>query len=204
MASERQIEANRKNAEKSTGPKTPDGKATSSQNALKTGLDAKSEVLRCESRPEYDLLIAEYYARFQPAIPEERSLVDDLIEAEWLSRRYRSSLTLICERHFYESGTDSFGKVFTDKCETICRAQRCLNQTKRNFALALKQLTSLQAKRAAHPEQYAYEPPPNKPLNPELASFLIPATAPSAKPPAFATETPIAPNPLEEIPPIAA
>jgi hypothetical protein len=54
MASDRQIEANRKNAEKCTGPRTEAGKEKSSQNALKTGLDAKSEVLRFESRPEYE------------------------------------------------------------------------------------------------------------------------------------------------------
>jgi hypothetical protein len=215
MATEKQIAANRANAEKSTGPKTIKGKATSSQNAVKTGLDAKSEVMRCESRPEYDLLIAEYYARFQPAIPEERCLVDDLIQAEWLGRRYLSSATLIWERHFYETGTDSVGKVFTDKSETLCRAQRCINQTKRNFALALKQLTALQAKRAADPDQYTYEPPPApEPPQPETVgpapneppatsnesaesgSFLTPAAAP----PATSTDSRITSQLPEEIP----
>ena len=42
MATDRQIEANRKNAQKCTGPRTEKGRARSSQNALKTGLDAKS------------------------------------------------------------------------------------------------------------------------------------------------------------------
>jgi hypothetical protein len=80
MASNRQIEANRKNAQHCTGPRTEKGKATSSQNALKTGLDAKSEVLRFESRPDYEALIAEFYARYQPTVPEDRSLVDMLID----------------------------------------------------------------------------------------------------------------------------
>jgi hypothetical protein len=221
MPTERQIAANRENAKKSTGPNTEKGKAISSQNAVKTGLDARSEVMRCESRPEYDLLIAEYYARFQPAIPEERCLVDDLIQAEWLGRRYLTSATLIWERHFYETGSDSVGKAFTDKSETLCRAQRCINQTKRNFALALKQLTALQAKRAADPEQYAYEQPPapeppqpetvdpepDEPANAKLASFLTPDPAPLPKPPALATESALTfglPDELpEEIPPIA-
>ena len=78
MPTEKQIAANRANAKKSTGPNTEKGKATSSRNAVKTGLDARSEIIRYERRHEYDLLIAEYYARFQPAIPEERCLVDDL------------------------------------------------------------------------------------------------------------------------------
>ena len=217
MATEKQIAANRANAKKSTGPNTEKGKATSSQNAVKTGLDAKSEVMRCESRPEYDLLIAEYYARFQPAIPEERCLVDDLIQAEWLGRRYLSSATLVWEREFYKTGSQSVGQVFIDKSETLCRAQRCINQTKRNFALALKQLNTLQAKRAADPEQYAYDPPPAlqpivpepvapviaEPSAPELGSFLTPEPAPLPKPPALATESVIAIPIPEEIPPLA-
>jgi hypothetical protein len=221
MATERQIAANRANATKATGPTSIEGKAISSQNAVKTGLDAKSEVMRCESRPEYDLLIAEYYARFQPAIPEERGLVDDLIQAEWLGRRYASTATLIWERRFYELESTSVGQVFIDKSETICRAQRCINQTKRNFALALKQLNELQAKIAANPDDYAYEPPPppqpvptptleptpaesaNEPLNPKLVSFLTPAPTLPAKPLARPSEPVFTLPDPEEIPPIA-
>jgi hypothetical protein len=39
MSTEAQINANRLNAQKSTGPRTPEGKAASSLNALKSGPD---------------------------------------------------------------------------------------------------------------------------------------------------------------------
>ena len=42
MATEKQINANRQNAQKSTGPKTAEGKAAVSQNAVKHGLFAQS------------------------------------------------------------------------------------------------------------------------------------------------------------------
>src|SRR5579863_8249898 len=103
MASDRQIEANRKNAEKCTGPRTEKGRAISSQNALKTGLDAKSEVLRFESRQDYEALIAAFYDRYHPTVPEDRALVDMLIRSEWLLRRYTAIDTAVWEHDFYQN-----------------------------------------------------------------------------------------------------
>jgi len=103
MASQKQIDANRKNSELCCGPRTIAGKAVSSQNALKTGIDSKSEVMRCESRADHEQLIAEYYARFRPTLPEERALVDLLIKSEWLSRRYMSVECAIWERGFVDA-----------------------------------------------------------------------------------------------------
>jgi len=48
MSTQEQLNANRKNAEKSTGPKTADGKAISSQNAVKHGFFAKNDVISGE------------------------------------------------------------------------------------------------------------------------------------------------------------
>ena len=45
MATEKQIAANRRNAAKSTGPRSPEGKARSSMNALKSGVDAEAEII---------------------------------------------------------------------------------------------------------------------------------------------------------------
>ena len=53
MATRRQIKAFRKNAKHSTGPRTPEGKARSSQNARKHGLFARDTLLPDENPEEF-------------------------------------------------------------------------------------------------------------------------------------------------------
>ncbi len=53
MASKKQIEANRKNSKKSTGPKTEEGKAKSSMNALKHGLTSQKVWLNEEEKKDF-------------------------------------------------------------------------------------------------------------------------------------------------------
>ena len=55
MSTEMQIKANRQNAQKSTGPRTQDGKEAVSQNAVKHGLCASKNVIKTESQEEYNL-----------------------------------------------------------------------------------------------------------------------------------------------------
>ena len=73
MSSLRQIEANRRNAQKSTGPTSVTGKAASSMNALKTGIHAKSLLLPSEKLADLELLIDEYYDHHNPTTPEALS-----------------------------------------------------------------------------------------------------------------------------------
>ncbi len=87
MATERQIEANRLNAQKSTGPRTPEGKAAVRFNALKHGLDAGLLVIPGEDPEELDALIFEYYEQFRPETPVSRYLVDTLVQCDWSRRR---------------------------------------------------------------------------------------------------------------------
>ena len=154
MATDKQIEANRRNAQHCTGPKSASGKATSSQNALKTGLHAKSDVIATESHEDYETLIAEYYVCHQPATPEQRSLVDDLIRSEWLGRRYMAATAGIWNRDFLSMKEQDMGRAFMRNSEALSRAQRCITATQRNHAHTLKQLHALQAKHPAELPSY--------------------------------------------------
>ncbi|MBN2315374.1 MAG: hypothetical protein JXM79_15705 [Sedimentisphaerales bacterium] len=56
MATQAQIPANRRNAQKSTGPKTAEGKATAAKNATQHGLFARYDVVISEDQANYDAL----------------------------------------------------------------------------------------------------------------------------------------------------
>ena len=99
MATSRQIKANRLNAEKSTGPRTPEGKAVSALNALESGLDADSQSVIGENCDEFAAFQHEYSARFQPLTPEERFHVDTLNGNEWILRRLFRAEAHLWEYH---------------------------------------------------------------------------------------------------------
>src|SRR5262245_25161416 len=87
MASQRQIEANRRNARKSTGPKTPQGRGAVRLNGLKHGLNARTLVLKGESEDQFHHLLDSFEAEHQPATLTEIALVRQMAMAEW--RRIR-------------------------------------------------------------------------------------------------------------------
>src|ERR1017187_3518263 len=79
MATIKQIDANRQNAQRSSGPRSPEGKAASRFNALKSGIDAQAEVIPSEDPAQLETLLAEYRERFDTSTAERRMLVDTLV-----------------------------------------------------------------------------------------------------------------------------
>jgi hypothetical protein len=75
MATQKQIEANRRNARKSTGPRTPEGKAAMRLNALRHGLCARTVVLPGENEEEFHQLCADLESAWQPQDRTEQILV---------------------------------------------------------------------------------------------------------------------------------
>jgi hypothetical protein len=87
MATAKQIQANRNNAKKSTGPRTEEGKARVAQNALKHGLLAGDAVLPGEDPAEFEAQLAALEADIQPVGALERELVRQIADAQWRMRR---------------------------------------------------------------------------------------------------------------------
>ena len=87
MASKRQIAANRRNARKSTGPKTPEGKRVSRMNALKHGVSARSLLLDWEDPDEFDTFGQCLRRDLAPEDAAEEMLVEKIIQLGWRLER---------------------------------------------------------------------------------------------------------------------
>jgi hypothetical protein len=87
MATRRQIAANRRNGESSTGPKTSKGKAKSSMNSLQHGLLARDAVLPCEDRSEFDQSAERLRRELQPVGELESELVRNIVASMWRLKR---------------------------------------------------------------------------------------------------------------------
>jgi hypothetical protein len=87
MTTEARIHANRLNAQKSTGPNTPQGKAVVSQNALKHGLSARHDVITTESQADFDLHRDALLAELDPISPMESILADRIVSLSWRLKR---------------------------------------------------------------------------------------------------------------------
>jgi len=89
--SQKKIEANRENAQSSTGPTSPEGKKPVSRNARKHGLLAKDVVITSgnhkEDQAEFDVMLAELRDCYQPIGIAEDLLVQELAISYWRSAR---------------------------------------------------------------------------------------------------------------------
>jgi hypothetical protein len=84
-----QIEANRRNAQQSTGPRSDAGKQKSSLNALRHGLTSRVVVLPTEDLAAYQRFSAEYLADLAPETFAERQHAQIIIDTQWRLNRIR-------------------------------------------------------------------------------------------------------------------
>jgi len=191
MSSPARVRANRRNAQKSTGPRTDAGKSHSCMNALQSGIHAESHIIRGEDPAGLDRLAADYHAEFHPATPRQRDLVDAIVDNEWKIRRLRYLESEIWQEQLEiqdkttPSRTNHLAMAFDLIENRLERLQRRLHAYERSTQRALKELHALQLKQSE----------PDAPIGfvPSDSPAAPPATAPDASP-APALQPP-APNP---------
>ncbi len=180
MASQRQIAANRLNAQASTGPRTAEGKAASSGNALTHGLTARTVLLAGEDPEEYRRLRESMIAELRPEGALESELVEQIVSVLWRMRRVpavEAALTAWLEAVERESDRRCPAlapvKDITDKLWLGRTAQELLGSglmdrlnrhatgLQRQLSALVKELRALQAHRhdAAQREKEQASPP---------------------------------------------
>ena len=94
MATERQIAANKLRSQKSTGPKSAEGKAKSCLNNFSHGFaSATARFIPGEDREEFKALLADLTEEYQPATPTEQILIEHMTlgsvrsDAGWAGHR---------------------------------------------------------------------------------------------------------------------
>ncbi len=87
MATEKQLQANRQNALKSTGPKSSIGKMIASRNSTKHGFYSTSVLLPSEDPEEFLSFARRLVSAYYPCGVREEELVKTIIETKWQLRR---------------------------------------------------------------------------------------------------------------------
>ena len=138
--STRRLEANRRNAQLSTGPRTPEGKARVSRNRTTHALAGKGHaILPGEDAEAYDRLLAALVDEHDPAGETEQHQVELLAHNQWKLRRAAQLET----EAFEDSFSPETGRLaLTD---AVMRAVRYMASIRRSYTLALAELRRLRA-----------------------------------------------------------
>jgi hypothetical protein len=102
MTSEKQIDANRRNAQKSSGPKSDEGKALSKMNATTHGLTAETVVIKDEDPRAFEMLRDDLIREFGPETTLEFQLIDRAAGLLWRLRRVPQIEASLMETHRLE------------------------------------------------------------------------------------------------------
>ena len=86
--SQKKIDANRRNAKKSTGPKTKEGKAKSAMNSMKYGIYSDKFLIKGEKKEDFDEYSNSYINWLDPNNPVLFDIVSQIIASGWFAKRY--------------------------------------------------------------------------------------------------------------------
>jgi len=153
MTSWKKVLSNRLNAQKSSGPRTQEGKAVSSRNALKHALYARLEALPGEDQAEFRLLLDEFERDWQPVGFQEQQLVEAIALCTLQVRR-----GLEVEFQLFASGARGcdveeplkLAMAFQNASTMLDRITRQTTTAERRRSRAIDRLVALQRGRGAH------------------------------------------------------
>src|ERR1051325_6895419 len=171
MATQAQIEANRRNARNSSGPRTAEGKTTSRKNATRHNLCMDIALQSDEDSEQFHILLADLREEHQPQGPTEDILVFKMAEHFWFS--WRSSI-LLAEQLDFNDGEDNKGQ--------ISLMLRYHTTADRGFIRSLNELRKLQKERRLEEIGFVSQnAEPGPEASPETPAQAAPVVANDAK-----------------------
>ena len=160
MTTPAQIAANRRNAQRSTGPKTRRGKATAARNALRHGLLATDITLPDEDAAAFAAFRSALTTECAPHGPLEALLVDRVTACAWRLRRvvrveatWRTTEAHAARADAEPAGDPVAAGVIRDGtgADALSKLSRYETALERGLYRALHELQRLQAARRGHP-----------------------------------------------------
>jgi hypothetical protein len=150
MATTAQINANRMNAQFSTGPKTSAGKAAVAQNHLSHGLSSKNfAVLPVEDPAAYKTLLDALTREYQPETPTQEFLVTEMARAQWkLERTQRLEAEILSPGDSTNVAWSAIAQRFQSECSgdgALLKLNRYEQAARRAWHKALDQLQKLRS-----------------------------------------------------------
>lgn len=142
MTTARQAEANRRNAKRSTGPRTLAGKAVVALNGVKHGLLSRVSLVKGEREADLVDFGKRLRSQLAPAGELELLLVDRIVSTSWRLRRLVSVETILFDRE--NDLGDVLNRPGRDKISVLSRYEVTLE---RSLYKALHELQRLQAAR---------------------------------------------------------
>ncbi len=152
-------ESNRENAQKSTGPKTEEGKRRSSLNGIRHGLTGQVIVLPVEELHEFERFVNTFWSDYKPQGALESQLVQMVSDIAWrinhasAIEKVRVSLTIDDERESVDTDCTPAHNAFVEarnyekNSETIKNISLYETRLANRFNKAVKQLAEVQAER---------------------------------------------------------
>jgi hypothetical protein len=164
LISDKSHESNRRNAQHSTGPKTPEGKHAIRFNALTYGLRTRATVLPDENAADYSQLWDEMDADWQPQNRTERAYLETIVTSQWLLARVAAS-----EQQVY-----MFIKFGEQQFKMLGYVAKQRAQLERSFRTAIEDMKQSQKERKSQPAEPKETKPPAQPAKPAQAQPQAP------------------------------
>ena len=206
-SSQKRIEANRRNAQKSTGPRTADGKAKSATNSTIHGFSSLNQnplapgcFLHTEDESQFLGLLNEYVVTYNPQHPDELDLLTEAVFAKWRQQRIWLAETAQIEIAIAQGESELRKSLPTADAKAhlangIAKSEAVLKlylrydaQLHRHYRNCLKDLRDLQAQRLIPDEPIAPPKPPS--TESETATPIEPNVPNTAAQPDEPTLTP--------------